>query len=140
MNESSGERTLVELDHLRLTHLVQRLRASRDAPPSLPFIEQLLEGADVLPWQQMPPDTVTMQSRLRLKNLPGGDRNELTLCFPAAADASAGQVSVLSPLGSSLLGQRVGATVRWVTPAGGTLAAEITDVLFQPESSGEFAL
>jgi regulator of nucleoside diphosphate kinase len=62
------------------------------------------------------------------------------LCYPADADASAGFVSVLSPVGWSLLGQRVGATVRWPIPSGGELSAKILGILFQPESSGDCAM
>jgi regulator of nucleoside diphosphate kinase len=48
-------------------------------------------------------------------------------------------VSVLSPVGSALLGLRVGSIARWSTPAGDEKAAEILAILFQPESSGDYA-
>jgi regulator of nucleoside diphosphate kinase len=49
-------------------------------------------------------------------------------------------VSVLSPVGSALLGMRVGSIARWSTPAGDEKAAEILAILFQPESSGDYAM
>lgn len=133
------ERTLTELDHVRLTSLVHRHKCGRPASAALP-IEDLLDAADVVPWREITPDTVTMHSRILLKDLQTGTQSELTLCYPADADAGAGHVSVLSPIGWSLLGQRVGATVYWPTPSGGKLSAEILDILFQPESSGDFAM
>ena len=134
------ERTLTELDHVRLTNLIHRHKCGRSAStPTLP-IEDLLATADVVHWRQLPADVVTMHSRVLLKDLQTGVQSRLTLCYPDAANASAGHVSVLSPVGWSLLGQRVGATVYWPTPSGAKLAGEILGILFQPESSGDFAM
>ncbi|MEO8122518.1 MAG: GreA/GreB family elongation factor [Burkholderiales bacterium] len=134
------ERTLTELDHVRLTNLVQRQKSGRPALSAAMPIEHVLDMADVVPSREMSPDIVTMYSRVVLKDLQSGAQSELTLCYPADADASAGFVSVLSPVGWSLLGQRAGSIVRWPTPAGGELSAEVLSILFQPESSGDFAM
>ena len=134
------ERTLTELDHVRLTHFIQRHKCGRPVSSATLPIERVLGEADVVHWRQLPPDIVTMDSRILLKDLQTGVQKELTLCYPADADAGAGCVSVLSPVGWSLLGQRAGATVFWPTPSGGKLSAEILDILFQPESSGDFAM
>lgn len=135
------EHTLTELDHARLTRLVHRYKCGRPtSSPTLP-IEQVLQAAEVVPWSRLSPDVVTMRSRVLLEDLQTGARTRRTLSFPGEveADQDAMRVSVLSPLGCSLLGRRVGATVHWPTPSGGQLAARILAVLFQPESSGEFA-
>lgn len=132
------ERTLTELDHVRLTHLVHRHKAGRrPLAASLP-IEHLLDEAIIVPCQQVPPDVVTMHSRVLLEDLQTGVQSQFTLCYPPDADALAGQVSVLSPVGWSLLGQQVGATVVWSSPAGGTLSAKVLGMAFQPEASGDF--
>ncbi|EWS58029.1 Regulator of nucleoside diphosphate kinase [Methylibium sp. T29-B] len=49
-------------------------------------------------------------------------------------------MSVLSPVGCSLLGLTVGAVARWSTPAGEARAAEVVALLFQPEASGDYAM
>ncbi|MEP7281449.1 MAG: GreA/GreB family elongation factor [Rubrivivax sp.] len=135
------ERTLTELDHVRLTKLIQRHKCGRTVSSSATLpIERALDEADIVHWRQAPPDLVTMHSRVLLRDLQTGAENELTLRYPADTNAGAGDVSVLSPVGWSLLGQRVGATVFWPTPSGGELSAEIVAILFQPESSGEHAL
>jgi regulator of nucleoside diphosphate kinase len=66
--------------------------------------------------------------------------SKLTLCYPTDADPAAGFVSVLSPVGVSLLGQTVGNVARWCTPAGQERAAEVLAVLFQPEASGDYVM
>ena len=87
----------------------------------------------------MGPDVVTMYSQVVLQDTQTGQRNTLTLCYPADAEPAVGFVSVLSPVGSALLGLRVGSVARWSTPAGDEKAAEILALLFQPESSGDYA-
>ena len=64
-------------------------------------------------------------------------------CWPSRwptwpPDAAAGALSVLSPLGTQLIGLRVGDTVEWSTPDGRTQAAEVAALVFQPEAEGEF--
>ncbi len=140
MEVLTNERTLTELDHVRLSHLVQRHKSDQPLSPATLPIEQVLESAEVVPWAQAAPDLVTMRSRIVLKNLQADSESELTLCYPADADGRTGFVSVLSPVGASLLGHRAGATVAWQTPSGGQFKALILRVLFQPEASGEFAM
>ena len=128
------ERTLTELDHVRLTNLIHRTPDS--APPKA--LEDLLDNADLVPVREASPDLVTMYSQVLIEDVPGGERHKLTLCYPADAEPASGFVSVLSPVGAALLGQRVGATARWTLPNGAESAAEIVAVLFQPESTGDF--
>ena len=134
------ERTLTELDHVRITNLVHRHKGGKPAASAALPIERVLDEADIVHWRQMPPDVVTMHSLVLLKDTCSGACNELRLCYPDEADASAGCVSVLSPVGWSLLGQKVGTLVRWPTPSGVEGEGEILDVLFQPEASGDPAM
>jgi len=49
-----------------------------------------------------------------------------------------GFVSVLLPVGASLIGRRIGSVARWQTPSGGHAAAEVVTLHFQPEASGDY--
>lgn len=53
---------------------------------------------------------------------------------------SQGFVSVFSPVGSSLLGLRVGCIARWRSLAGEPCATEVVAILFQPEDSSVYSL
>lgn len=128
------ERTLTELDHVRLTRLLQR-QAAQLAP-----IGELLDLAHVVPSRAVDPDVVTMYSQVQLVDPASGARSTLTLCYPQDAEPATGFVSVLSPVGRALLGLRVGEVARWATPDGGTQSAEIVALLFQPEASGDYTL
>lgn len=136
------ERTLTELDHARLMNLLRRdARARGDgSPQQVRAIEDVLDASALVPSREVTPDVVTMYSQVLLQDTQTGQRNTLTLCYPADAEPAVGFVSVLSPVGSALLGLRVGSIARWSTPAGDEKAAEILAILFQPESSGDYAM
>ena len=127
-----GERTITESDHLQLTRLIERAGRA-PALAALP-LRDLLDAADIVPEAELPPDAVSMYSRVLLLAAAAESPYTLTLCYPADANAATGHVSVTSPVGCSLLGLRAGSVARWRTPDGGTGMAEIAEVLFQPES------
>lgn len=128
------ERTLTELDHVRLSNLLRRdRRGGRSGTP----IEQLLDTCAIVSPHELPPDVVTMGAQVLLRDVDSGETSRLTLCYPADAQPAAGRVSVLSPVGSSLLGLQVGDVARWRLPAGGDRGAEI--LALQPEAGGDGA-
>ena len=126
------ERTLTELDFARLRRL-----ANAKAPQ---WLATLLDGVDVLDARDMPSDTVTMYSTVECQDVTTGRRQQLTICYPNDAEPSVGCVSVLSPVGCSLLGLRVGDIAHWQMPGGETGGAQVLSVLFQPQASGNYAL
>lgn len=140
METFHAERTLTELDHVRLLNLLRR--DSRDEGSTLPWnaLADLLDASDLVPSTEVSADIITMHSQVELRDVQTGQRTTLTLCYPMGADAAAGLVSVLTPVGSALLGMRVGSVARWNSPGGDERAAEIVAVLFQPESSGHYAM
>jgi regulator of nucleoside diphosphate kinase len=125
-----GERTLTELDHLRLGKLLDE--------KSHPGLEALLDAAEVLGSREVPADVVTMYSQVTLADVPSGQRHKLTLCYPKDAEPGAGFVSVLSPVGMSLIGLRLGAVATWTLPSGEEGRAEVVEILFQPEANGDY--
>ena len=84
-----GERTLTELDFVRLGKL-----ADQQLPPAL---AELLDAADVLPSREVPADLVTMNSQVEIEDPATGQRQQITLCYPGDSQPGAGFVSVLSP-------------------------------------------
>ena len=131
-----GERTLTELDHVRLSSLLRR----GTPPPEAAPIADLIDGAALVPSREVAPDVVTMYSQVLLVHEPSGTRSKLTLCYPQDAEPESGFVSILSPVGAALLGQRVGSRVHWVTPLGERRKGEIVALLFQPEASGDYTI
>lgn len=61
------------------------------------------------------------------------------LVYPEEANFRQGKLSVLSPLGSALIGYRKGDEISFRVPAG-KKRVRIENILFQPEASGDYAM
>ena len=127
-----GERVLTELDHVRLRKL--------QGAGGHPALEALLDIAELMRSREVPADIVTMHSKITLVDTRTGQRDQMTLCYPPEADPAKGFLSVLSPVGMSLIGLRLGAVAHWNTPGGEARSARVEEILFQPEASGEYTL
>jgi regulator of nucleoside diphosphate kinase len=125
-----GERTLTEIDYARLSKLLSQQRPGH--------LADWFEGAEVTNSLTAPADLVTMNSRVEVVDLHTHHRQVLTVCYPGDAEPAAGLISVLSPVGSSLLGLRTGDTARWLTPHGEGCAAQIVAIQYQPEATGDY--
>jgi regulator of nucleoside diphosphate kinase len=134
------ERTLTDLDHIRLKNLMRRDLGERLSPSATQQIEDTLDACAVVPARKVSPDVVTMHSQVLLLDRSSNEQKKLTLCYPADAKPAEGFVSVLSPLGWSLIGLRAGQVARWSTPVGGERAAEVLAILFQPEANGDYSM
>jgi regulator of nucleoside diphosphate kinase len=93
--------------------------------------------AKVLPATSIPGDVVTMNSRVQLTDMANGQRLVFEIVYPGDSDFEIGKISILSPIGTALLGYRVEDTVLWEVP-GGTRTLKIDKVLYQPEAAGDF--
>jgi regulator of nucleoside diphosphate kinase len=125
-----AERTLTDLDFARLTKILS-------GQPRSAFSE-MLDGVETADPHAIRADVVTMNSRIEIVDVHSGRRQVLTVCYPRDAEPAAGCISVLSPVGASLLGLRVGDTATWLTPHGEPRAAAIVAIPYQPESSGDY--
>ena len=133
--QSPAERTLTQIDYVRLTRL-----ASLSARDAYGAIQALLENSDLVSSAAVPGTVVTMNTQVRLQGDTGTAPDKVTVCYPDDAEPSQGFISVLSPLGASLLGLKAGDVARWRTPVGQERMACIVDVVFQPEASGDYTL
>lgn len=136
---TSSERTLTQIDHVRLTRLMTRAKAASGRAPGFDMLEELLGLNDPVASPAVPPNVVTMYSQVLLaRPRESAPYYKVTLCYPQDAEPSQGVVSVLSPIGTSLLGLRVGDTAQWTSPHGEPKSAMVMAILFQPEASGDY--
>jgi regulator of nucleoside diphosphate kinase len=104
----------------------RRHRLEEDAADAL---VDTLVGARVVPAHHVPTNVVTMGSTVTYVDILDGAEQTVTIVFPAQADAGAGRVSVLSPIGRALLGRTVGTVVDLTLPTGRHLAVRIVEVV-----------
>jgi regulator of nucleoside diphosphate kinase len=76
-----------------------------------------LERASVVPDAAIPSDVVRMNSTVLFRTI-GGDERSVELVFPRDADIAAGKISVLTPVGSALIGLRAGHSITCLTRDG----------------------
>lgn len=129
---------MTEFDLERLQILIEEMQdqPSRDNRYLDELSEELLQAEVVAP-QEIPPQVVTMNSKVRLQDLDSKAELEYTLVFPAEANLEQGRISVLAPVGMAMIGYRVGDTITWQVPAG-TKRLKVKKILYQPEAAGDF--
>ena len=127
-----GERPTLYLTQDDLERLSELLDAQGGRFAQL---EGELARAVVVPREEIPRDVVTMNSRVVFENETTGERREITLVYPREADIAAGRISVLVPVGTALLGLRVGQSIDWELPSGEKHRYRVIDVPYQPESA-----
>lgn len=127
-------------DMNRLFAMIEQLRKSgfRETA-NLERLEEELARSDEVAPSEVAADVVTMNSRVRLQDEASGQTLECNLVFPGEADASANRISVVAPLGTAILGYRVGDTVTWPMP-GGERQYKIVEIAYQPEAAGDYHL
>lgn len=119
---------------------LERLLARVGEGENLDLLQAELDRAEIVDPQDVPPDVVTMNSKVRMVDEATGEEFALQLVFPAAANAEHGAVSVLAPIGSALLGLRVGASIEWPLPEGRARRIRVVAVTYQPEAAGDLHL
>jgi len=122
-----------ELDFARLTRLLEQ------HDPATEALESELERAVIVRPSAVPDNVVTMNSEVEYEDTETGTRRVVRVVYPRDADASRGWISVLAPVGSALLGLRVGQSIRWPLPSG-PRNIRVVEIRYQPEAAGDFHL
>jgi regulator of nucleoside diphosphate kinase len=126
---------LSSLDVERLERLIDSMAHKRT--PAVDALEEELVRDEVVAPQDVPPTVVTMNSTVRFDVEHTGESFCMTLVYPKDVDDKCDKISVLSPVGSALLGLSQGESIDWIKPGGGTLQVRIKEVVYQPERAGE---
>lgn len=116
--------TVSDADLERLTAL---LRAARSDDVDERLGDEL-ERALIVPATEIPPDIVTMNSRVTFVDAATGAATTVLLVYPHEADAANGKLSVFAPIGAALLGLAVGQSITWRLPLGRTRTIRVTAV------------
>jgi regulator of nucleoside diphosphate kinase len=130
---------ITEFDRKRLKELIKFAedRWDKSVLPYLRELDEELDRADIVKPEEIPTDVVTMNSTFRLQDLDSGEEFVYTLVFPARDDSASGKISVLAPLGTAVLGCRVGDTIKRETP-GSPKRLKVKKIVYQPEAKGNY--
>lgn len=109
---------ITESDYTRLRALIASSRTFRQRDAEhLDELERELDRAKVAD-TRLPKGVVTMNSRVRVRDLNTGHEFTYEIVFPRDADVARNRISVLAPIGTALLGYGAGAVVEWRAPSG----------------------
>jgi len=125
----------------RLRSLIAEISAhgTREERAYAARLEEKLGRAVVLDPKTVSHDVITMNSRFRIRDLNFQDEASYTVVFPQEADLFEDKLSVLAPLGTAMLGHRVGDMIEWHAPRG-KCNWRVEEIAYQPEAAGHYHL
>ena len=128
-------------DHQRLTQLIVDLgRLPAASTSGADTLAELLDTGRIVPPQDIPVNVVTMNSQVLYEDIETGELREACVVYPEDANPASGRISVLSPVGASLLGLAAGDETILPLPHGRSACIRICRVVWQPEAHGQYAL
>ena len=128
-------------DRDRLANMIELTR-EQDDRANFMYVGKLegeLESAEVVAPDDIPPDVVTMRSKVKLKDLDTNEEKIYSIVFPSEANLDEGKISILAPLATALLGYKRGNVVEVEAPSR-LRRLLISEILYQPESMGHYDL
>lgn len=129
----ADQRSIVVLntDYQKIIALLARAdSAAADA------LDAEVARAEILDDAEFPSGAVRMGSTVTFKDTDSGAIDTVTLVYPEAADVAQMKISILSPVGSALIGLRIGEMIEWPMPNGKLRHLEVISVT-QPTDSNE---
>lgn len=114
----------------------ERLEALLDSQHNQPLRDELARARVVEP-EDIPADVVTMRSQVRFAIDQPPQQLCMTLAYPKDMAGLHDGISILTPIGTALLGLKVGDRIDWPRPDGQTTTLRILEVPYQPERAGD---
>jgi regulator of nucleoside diphosphate kinase len=124
--------TLLAEDYERLSILAHAAR--KRMPDLADELSDEIGRAHVLAKGKHPQHIVCMNSEVEFRDGTTGKVQKVTLVYPDEADISQRKVSVLTPVGTALIGLRNGHSITWKTPNGEVRQLTVLSVR-QPRAS-----
>ena len=81
-------------------------------------LEGELKKAKLISKEDFPDDVVGLNSTVVVKDEMAGKEMEIQLVLPEYADIKQRKISIMSPIGTALIGFKKGQQVQWKVPAG----------------------
>ncbi|UXN73669.1 nucleoside diphosphate kinase regulator [Devosia sp. A8/3-2] len=109
-NDLTPEIIVGEADHKQLN--IPAMAGLTHTPDQSDDLLYELERARILGDAEVPSDIVRMGSTARYRT-DNGREHMVTLVYPVDADIAAGRISIMTPVGTALIGLRVGQSISW---------------------------
>jgi len=126
---------ITEKDKVKLRNLFGKtLGMSNNDLKSMKELLEEIERAEVMTDENIDETVITMNSTFVVEDINTHKEFDYTIVYPEFADSSKNKISILAPVGTALLGYKVGDIVEWSVPAG-KRKFRIKEMLYQPEAA-----
>jgi len=131
---------ITDLDIKRLSELIKVAREfGKEDEIYLRDLEEELNRGKVVESKAIPEDIITMNSKIRIRNLDTNEEMIFQLVFPEDANSSQENISILAPIGTAVIGYKTDDIIEWKIPVG-LARLKIEEILYQPEAAGDYHL
>lgn len=110
-----------------------------EVKPNIKLVEEKINSAKKVDSKKVGPTVVTMNSKVKVKNMALGKSFSLELVYPDAVDTTRYKISIFSPIGASMYGYAQGDEFIWYG-GNGKNSFLIEEITYQPESAGDYDL
>jgi regulator of nucleoside diphosphate kinase len=138
-NKMDTKMIITVSDYNRLMELMELTSFRTKMPVVTSELVERLDTAKMCLQNQIANDVITMNSRVKVKDLTTHREAEITITYPQDAEPREGRISVFSEIGLGLLGRKESDIVSWRVP-GGIGRFQVQKVLYQPEAAGDYFL
>ncbi|HVT53460.1 MAG TPA: GreA/GreB family elongation factor [Dongiaceae bacterium] len=123
------------IGNFRDLHSLLRTRAGERSWKADAILARELQRSILMHESQIPADVATMRSRVQFR-IAGTDLAQTaTLVYPGESHLYDDAISVLTPLGSAILGLTEGQSIPHTAPDGASIRITVLYVLHQPEAA-----
>lgn len=112
--KNATELIISKLDYTNLLTLIEKTENTNAADA----LDEEISRANVVELKDLPANTVTMNSLVTFSDVDSAEEKTVQLVYPQDADINQAKISVLSPVGSALIGLSIGGTIEWPVPQG----------------------
>jgi len=142
VNAMNADKIMITVsDYGRIMNLIDQLGDffSKEQKENMEKLKAELRRAVKVDSSNMPRDRIRINTTFEIKAVEEMESRTLSLVFPDQANMEKNRLSILSPVGTAVLGYRVGDIIQWRVPAGKKRFI-ITKILYQPEASEDYHL
>ncbi|MBB3048276.1 regulator of nucleoside diphosphate kinase [Litorivivens lipolytica] len=112
-----------ESDYRKLAHLVEVSRSTATYD-----LDVELAKADICPDDSLPETVVALYDTVVFRDLKTDARRTVTIVMPWESSVARMHISILSPVGTALIGEPLGATITWPLLNGRSAQLQVVEI------------
>lgn len=121
--KNSGALIISQAGYQQLLNVIEKHPGS-----AADALDEEIGRAQIVTNHALPTDVVAMNSQVTFTDAETEEENTIQLVYPQHANVNQQKISVLSPVGSALIGLSIGGTIDWPVPQGKVRSLKVVAV------------